>query len=80
MVTNLFMRLVNAIEKAWSREKRVNAGTVPGVGQMRGRSGSIPVAVRRTTRSRFDKLNVSALESTISYAVTLSPSKGERFA
>jgi hypothetical protein len=42
MVTNLFMRLVNAVEKSWSREKRVNATTVPDWGNsswLAGRTG-----------------------------------------
>jgi hypothetical protein len=29
MVTNHFMRLVNVVEKGWSREKRVNVEPVP---------------------------------------------------
>jgi len=33
MVTNVFMRLVNAVEKTWPHGKRVNANGCTGMGR-----------------------------------------------
>jgi hypothetical protein len=35
MVTNVFMRLVNAVEKSWSQGKRVNENRCAGMGRLR---------------------------------------------